>query len=107
MNERAALASIEYQPGQVTPVLEFLKRTRSELRTLRMVRVWRDRLRVFDVNGDWFEVARLGYADPHIIEVLDALGAAFRRETISEPTDIDYKEFKTGRRHPWAADRVM
>src|SRR4051794_23270405 len=39
----------------VDAALEFLKRTRWELRTLRKAHVWKDRLQVFDVNGDSFE----------------------------------------------------
>ncbi|NIP86530.1 MAG: hypothetical protein GTO03_13565, partial [Planctomycetales bacterium] len=56
-------ATFPYQPGQMAEVLEFLKRTRSELSQLRMVRVWQDRLQVFDVNQDFFEIQGLGYAD--------------------------------------------
>ena len=49
-------AEIRYEPGHVNEVLEFLKRTRSELRMLRKAYVYRDRVQVIDVNGDWFEV---------------------------------------------------
>jgi hypothetical protein len=100
----------EGPPGseeRVGAVLEFLKRIRSELRIVRKVRVYRDRVRIFDVNGDWFEVEGVGYPDPDVIPVLVAVNTAFNRETIHKPTTDDYKEFKTGRRYTWAADRVM
>ena len=72
-----------------------------------MVRVWVDRVQVFDVNHDDFEIGGLGYGDEAICDVLDAVNTAYNRETIHEPTDDPYKEFKTGRRYPWARDRVM
>ena len=101
------LATLKYQPGQIAGVLEFLKRTRTELRQLRMVHVWQDRLQVFDVNQDFFEIQGLGYPDTDVIAALDVVAAAYKRELIHEHTKNDYKEFKTGRRYPWAADRVM
>jgi len=101
------LAEIRYQSGRVDDVLEFLKRTRSELRMLRKAYVYRDKVQVYDVNGDWFEVAGVGYPDADVVPVLDAVNTAFNRETIHKPTEDDYKEFKTGRRYTWAADRVM
>ena len=87
--------------------LEFLKRTRWELRTLRKAHVWKDRLQVFDVNGDSFEVRGVGYSDTDIIPLLRAVNAAFDPQTIHQATDLEYKELLTGRRHPWAEDRVM
>ena len=107
MSEIEPLASFEFQDGEVDKVLEFLKRTRSELRMLRMVRVWRDRVQVLDINGDLFEVRGLGYPDPDVVPVLDAINTAYKRKLIHQPTDDDYKQFKTGRRYAWAADRVM
>lgn len=101
------LAEIHYEAGQVNVVLEFLKRTRSELRMLRKAYVYRDKVQVFDVNGDWFEVGGIGYPDADVLPVLDAVNTAFNRETIHKPTEAEYKEFKTGRRYTWALDRVM
>jgi len=101
------LAVHRYQPGHLAAALEFLKRTRSELRSLRHVNVWPDRFRVFDINGDCFEIAGLGYVDADIVPVLHAVNAAFKPETIHRPTNLPFKEFKTGRRHAWAEDRVM
>lgn len=107
MSSDVPVARHEYLPGQLTAVLDFLKRMRYELRTLRRVRVWRNRVQVFDVNGDHFEVAGLGYPDADVVAVLDALNTAYRPEAIHEPIEAEFKEFKTGRRYPWAADRVM
>ena len=107
MSTTEALAGHDFQPGGVDAVLQFLKRTRNELRMLRRVRVWRDRVQVFDVNGDYFEVRGLGYPDEEVVPVLDAVNTAYKRELIHNDFDGDYKEFKTGRRYPWAADRVM
>ena len=101
------LATHEFTPGGVEAALEFLKRTRWELRPLRHVRVWKDRLEILDVNHDSFEVRGIGYANPDIAKLLRVLNAAFNPETIHAPTDQDYKQYDTGRCHPWAQDRCM
>jgi hypothetical protein len=101
------LATHDYVPGGLEAALEFVKRTRSELRSLRFVRVWRDRLQIFDINQDYFEVRGIGYESPDIIPLLKNINTAYNPETIHAPVDAEYKEIKTGRRHPWAEDRVM
>jgi hypothetical protein len=101
------LATHDYAPGDLAAALEFLKRTRSELRTLRKARVWRDKLHVIDVNKDYFEIRNIGYADADIVPLLRNINTAFNPQTIHEPTEAEYKDFDTGRRHPWAEDRVM
>jgi hypothetical protein len=93
--------------SELQGTLEFLKRTRAELRMLRKVRVYKDRLEVIDVNKDFFEIRGVGYPDPAIIPILRNINTAFNPQTIHEPTTDDFKEFDTGRRHPWAEDRVM
>ncbi len=101
------LATHDYSPDGLDAALEFLKRTRAELRTLRKVRVWKDRLHVIDVNKDCFEVRGVGYPDADVVPLLRAVNTAFDPTKIHEPTEREYKEFDTGRRHPWAEDRVM
>ena len=101
------LATHDYTPGGLEAALEFLKRTRWELRALRKVRVYRDRLQIFDVNGDYFEVRGIGYPDPDIGALLRAVNTAFDPRTIHESATGEFKEFATGRRHAWAEDRVM
>jgi hypothetical protein len=101
------LATFDYTPGALDAAREFLKRTRAELRSLRKVRLWRDRLRVIDVNKDSFEIRGIGYPDADVVPLLRMINTAFNPQTLHEPTDLDYKEFDTGRRHPWAEDRVM
>jgi hypothetical protein len=105
--EQQPPAVFDYGPGRLTEALEFLKRTRSELRSLRMVRVWIDRLQVFDVNLDYFELRGVGYADVEIVPLLEMVSANFKPETIHTAVDSPYKEFLTGRRYPWAHDRVL
>jgi len=107
MPEPKPIASHHYRAGDLDAALEFLKRTRSELRMLRLVRVWKDCFRVYDVNGDCFEITGIGYPDVDIVAVLNAVNTNFKPELIHDSTDGEYKEFKTGRRYPWAADRVM
>lgn len=102
-----AKATFAYGEDKLDGALQFLKRTRSELRQLRFVRVWPDRFAVFDVNQDFFEITGIGFADEEITAILDNVNAAYKRELIHEPTDKQYKQFKTGRRYAWAADRVM
>ncbi|HET6575367.1 MAG TPA: hypothetical protein VFG68_17300 [Fimbriiglobus sp.] len=101
------LATHDYSPGALVAALEFLKRTRWELRSLRYAHVWTDRLRIIDINGDAFEVRGVGFPDADVVPLLRAVNAAFDPATIHDPIDQDYKELATGRRHPWAEDRVM
>ena len=107
MTEREPKATHEYEPGDIAAALEFLRRTRSELRTLNRVRLWPDRLRVYDVNNDSFEIHGLGYADAEVVPLLTTIGTAFKPEHLHDPALGPYKEFRTSRRHPWAEDRVM
>jgi hypothetical protein len=101
------LATHDYAPGGLEAALAFVKRTRAELRTLRRVRVWKDRLHIIDINKDYFEVRGIGYADADIIPLLQNINTAYNPQTIHEPIDAEYKEYDTGRRYPWAHDRVM
>lgn len=107
MAKNSPLSSHQYAPGALDAALDYLKQTRYELRALRKVRVFRDRVQFFDVNGDCCEVRGLGYPDDDVCPVLDSLNAAYKRETIHVPMHEEYKEFSTGRRYTWAADRVM
>ena len=52
-------------------------------------------------EAEWERVARgrSGKAFPY--------GETFDPKKIHEPTTLEYKEFDTGRRRPWAEDRVM
>lgn len=101
------LATHDFTPGGLAAALEFLKRTRWEMRSLRKVRVWTDHLQIIDVNGDCFEVRGIGYPDADVVPLLRAVNTAFDPQTIHAATELEYKEFATGRRHPWAEDRVM
>jgi hypothetical protein len=96
-----------YIPGGLEAALQFLKRTRAELRSLRKVRIWKDRLQIIDVNKDYFEVRGIGYGDADIVPLLRQVNTAFDPQRIHEPTSLEYKEYDTGRRYPWAHDRVM
>jgi hypothetical protein len=107
MAESSPKATHFYESGQVDAVLEFLKRTRSELRSLQKVRVWKDRVHVIDVNKDYFEIRGLGYPDSDIVTVLQNINTAFNKDTIHNSTAEEYKEFNAGRRYTWAQDRVM
>jgi hypothetical protein len=102
-----ALATHGYAAGGLDAALEFLKRTRSELRTLRWVRVWKDHLRVIDVNHDFFEIQGIGYPDKDVIPLLQSLCASFNPDTIHQETGAEYKEFGAGKCDPWAYHRVM
>ncbi|MDB5310589.1 MAG: hypothetical protein JWO38_4791 [Gemmataceae bacterium] len=101
------LATHDFAPGALDAALEFLKRTRWDLRILRKVHVFRDRFHIIDVNGDYFEVRGVGYPDADIIPLLRAVNTAFDPQAIHTPIEHEYKEFATGRRHTWAEDRVM
>jgi hypothetical protein len=100
-------ATHDYAPGGLAVALEFLKRTRSELRSLYRVRVWKDRVQVIDVNQDFFELRGIGYPDADVVPLLQNVNTAFNPETIHNAVDAEYKEFGAGNRYPWAHDRVM
>ena len=85
MSAGRAVAEHRWEPERLQDVLEFLKRTRSELRMLRKVRVSREWVRIFDINGDWFEVSGVGYPDADVVAVLRAVNTPFNPETIHEP----------------------
>src|SRR5437667_10688318 len=102
-----SLATHMHVAGGLDATLAFVKRTRNELRTLRKVRLWKDKFHIIDVNKDYFEILGIGYPDPDIIPLLKNINTAFNPQTIHEPITAEYKEFDTGRRHPWAEDRVM
>ena len=101
------LAIHDYTPGGLDAALEFLKRTRAELRALHIVRIWTDKLQVIDVNKDCFEVRGVGYRDADIVPLLRSVNAVFNPDMIHETIDAKYKEYGAGRRYPWAYDRVM
>ena len=101
------MASHEFSTGTLEDALVFLKRIRSELSVPRKVHVWPDRLGVFDVNDDWFEVCGVGYESEEITELLDAVNAVYRKDSIGNPFAREYKEFPTGKRYAWGVDRVM
>lgn len=101
------IAKLDFSDGGLEAALAFFHRTRDELRTLRKVRVSTTWVRLFDVNGDYFELTGLGYLDADIVPVLECFDTPFKRESIHKPIKAEYKEFMTGRRYPWAADRVM
>jgi hypothetical protein len=101
------LAIHEYTAGGQDAAIAFLKRTRAELRELRRVRLWKDRMQVIDINKDAFEIRGIGYADVDVVPLLRMINAAFNPQTLHTPTDAEYKEYDTGRRYTWAHDRVM
>lgn len=101
------LATHDFQPGGVQAALEFLKRTRAELRFLRKIRLWKDRMQVIDVNKDCFEIRGIGYPDADIVPLVRAVNTAYDPATLHDPTEQEYKEYNTGRRRCWAEDRVM
>jgi hypothetical protein len=103
----APLAIHDFTPGGLEQALEFLKRTRAEMRALHRVRVYKDRLQVFDINKDIFEVRGIGYPDADIVPLLQYVNTAFNPELIHATIDGEYKEYGAGRRYTWAADRVM
>src|ERR1700677_910368 len=95
------LASHQYRPGDLDAAITFVKRTRSELRNLRKVRLWKDRLQIIDINQDCFEILGVGDADTDVVPLLQMINTAYNPATLHEATDLEYKEFDTGRRHRW------
>ena len=62
--ESTVIVDASSLPGAVARAArEFVKRTYAELRLLRKVRVWKDKLHIIDVNKDYFEIRGIGYPD--------------------------------------------
>jgi hypothetical protein len=101
------IATHDYAEGGLESALAFFRRTRAELRDLRLVRVSVDWVQLYDINGDYFQLTGIGYPDADIVAILNSFDTPFEPNLIHQPTDAPYKEFMTGRRYPWAADRVM
>jgi hypothetical protein len=101
------IATHDHVPTDPAATLAFVKRTRNELRTLRKIRLYKDRVQIIDVNKDSFEVRGIGYESAEVLPILEEVNAAYNPTTIHQPTDAEYKEFDTGRRYTWAHDRVM
>jgi hypothetical protein len=99
-------ATHDFADGELDAAVTFFRRTRNELRTLRLVRVSTEWVRLFDANGDYFELRGIGYSDAEIVSVLKTFNTPFN-PSIHLPIHGPYEEFTTGRRCPWAADRVM
>ena len=107
MNQQQPLASYDYAASIMQHPWNRRLNFSSVLRMLRFVRVWPDCFRLYDINGDCFEIRGLGFEHEDIVPVLDHVNTAYKRELIHAPTRREYKEFETGRRRPWAQDRVM
>ena len=103
----APLAVHDYARAAWTPPWTFLKRTRAELRLLRMVRLGKDLLHVYDVNKDFVRGPRHRLPRRRRGAALAERQHGLQPRDDPRPTDAEYKEFDTGRRHPWAEDRVM
>ena len=101
------VARHEFSEGGIDAALTFFRRTRDELGPLRLVRVSTGWVRLFDVNGDYFELCGLGYPDADIVPVLKSFDTPFDPAMIHVAIAAPYKEFMPGRRYPWAKDRVM
>ena len=67
MHIPAPLAIHDFHPSELPAVVEFLKRARSELRSLHRALVWADEFQVFDINRDYFQIRGIGYGDPEIV----------------------------------------
>ena len=101
------IAIHEFADGGLEAALAFFRRSRVELRALHRARVSTDRVQLFDINGDYLELRGIGYPDPDIVAILKSFDTPFHPNKIHDSVAAPYKEFLTGRRYPWAIDRVM
>ena len=87
----------------------FLRRQTTALRSLRRLKISREKTVVLDVNGDGIEFPGLTYGCPTLENLLRELGVIFTPKTLHNPdaTPGGVKEFRLSARHPWGEDRVM
>jgi hypothetical protein len=90
-------------------VILFLRRQMTALRSLRRLKISREKTVVLDVNGDGVEFPGLTYGCPTLENLLRELGVIFTPKTLHNPdaTPGGVKEFHLSARHPWGEDRVM
>ena len=90
-------------------LIQFLRREMTGLRSLRRLRISREKTIVLDVNGDGIEFPGLTYGCAALEDLLRELGVIFTPQTLHNPdsTPGGVKEFRLSARWPWGEERVM
>jgi hypothetical protein len=90
-----------------TPALiQFFRREKDRLRSLRKLVISPERTVLWDVNRDRLEFPGLTYGAPALEALLRELGVVFQPQAVRDPA-ARVTEFDLSVRHPWGEDRVM
>src|SRR5258708_15506451 len=90
-------------------LIQFLRRELNRLRSLRRLRISREKTVVLDVNGDGIEFPGLTYGCASLDELMRELGIVFNPTTLHNPkaTPSGIKEFDISAKWTWGHDRVL
>lgn len=97
----------QYDPADDDGVRKILLAQRRAFNTANKVIIGGGQTRIVDINRDVFVIEGLTFGDPHLIEVLNALGASFNPQNMAKlGTDFDgTREYALGRVSAWGAER--
>ncbi|MEX2216739.1 MAG: hypothetical protein WD768_21675 [Phycisphaeraceae bacterium] len=96
-----------YDPNEPDAVRAILKAQRKGFNTANSVIVSAERFIILDLNGDGFTVEGLGYGCPHLVELMNELGAAFSPQQLRAVPAGDpvKREYKLTRAWAWGSER--
>ena len=99
--------SYQYDPNEPDVVRKILLSQRRGFNLANRVRIEPGQTVIIDINKDEFTIPGLTFADPNLIPLLQALGAAFDPQDLRRlsPTDRVTREFPLSRAWAWGAER--
>jgi hypothetical protein len=102
-----AANTYRYDPSEPDAVKSILRAQRKGFNTANRVIISAQRLLILDLNGDAFTVEGLGYGAPHLVDIMNELGAAFSPQQLrAVPAgDPNQREYKLTRAWAWGAER--
>jgi len=97
-----------YNTADPDAVRKILRHMRKGFNTPNRVLIEHGRTTIFDLNGDAYVVDGLSFGDDNLVELLKAVGAAFRPQQFRElPADFDgIREYRLTRTWAWGAERT-
>ena len=97
-----------YDPAEADVVRNILRAQRRGFNTANAVRIEPGRTIIIDINKDEFVIEGLTYGDANLIELLNALGAAFDPVQLRQVSrdDSTTREFPLSRAWAWGAERA-
>ena len=103
------MSTLQYDGGDPAEALAFFKANRTELKTLRRVRVDFEGSTVYDINGAQMFLQGLTFGQSELVDLLKLAGASYNPATLHDPPagTENAKTFSIVRSDPWGHDRVL